>query len=119
MTMTRAFVWEPYWRDISSRAKSSAPAFWGKAEVWTKAQPFLRSPVIKRLFVQAPGADSARHPQRGFRPCPLFHVGAAGRSAGRISLRQQKKIKEIPAKSRTRWKWKYGEAHPPSLPKRM
>ncbi len=106
MTMTRAFdeLEAASLAEVTIRGRERCLRFnGGRREIWDKAQPFLRSPVSRRLFIRqtdsAKGAISAgltalsHHSMLG---APAYPTYALSREDWK-ALRQQHKIIEIPA----------------------
>jgi DNA-binding MarR family transcriptional regulator len=106
MTMTRAFdeLEAASLAEVTIRGRERCLRFnGGRREIWDKAQPFLRSPVSKRLFIRrtesAKGAISAgltalaHHSMLG---APAYPTYALSREDWK-ALRQRHKIIEIPA----------------------
>ena len=106
MTMTRAFdeLETANLAEVTVRGRERCLRFnGGRREIWDKAQPFLRSPVSKRLFIRqtetARGAISAgltALAHHSMLAAPAYPTYALNREDWK-ALRQRHKIIEIPA----------------------
>ena len=106
MTMTRAFdeLETARLAEVTVRGRERCLRFHGdRREIWEKAQPFLRSPVNKRLFIRridgAEGATCAgltALAHYSMLAPPAYTTYALSREEWK-TLRQQHKISEVPA----------------------
>ena len=106
MTMTRAFdeLETARLAEVTVRGRERCLRFnGGRREIWEKAQPFLRSPVNKRLFIRRiDGAESANRAgltalaHYSMLAPPAYTTYALSREEWK-TLRQQHKIIEAPA----------------------
>ena len=106
MTMTRAFdeLETAKLAEVTVRGRERCLRFIGdRREIWEKAQPFLRSPVNKRLFIRRiNGAEGATHAgltalaHYSMLAPPAYTTYALSREEWK-TLRQQHKIIEVPA----------------------
>ena len=106
MTMTRAFdeLETAKLAEVTVRGRERCLRFIGdRREIWEKAQPFLRSPVNKRLFIRridgAEGATCAgltALAHYSMLAPPAYTTYALSREEWK-TLRQQHKISEVPA----------------------
>lgn len=106
MTMTRAFdeLEAASLAEVTVRGRERCLRFNGdRREIWEKAQPFLRSPVNKRLFIRRiEGAEDAIRAgltalaHHSMLAQPAYTTYALNREAWK-ALRQQHKIIEVPA----------------------
>ena len=105
MTMTRAFdeLETAKLAEVTVRGRERCLRFIGdRREIWEKAQPFLRSPVNKRLFIRRiNGAEGATHAgltalaHYSMLAPPAYTTYALSREEWK-TLRQQHKIIEVP-----------------------
>lgn len=106
MTMTRAFdeLEAANLGAVTTRGRERCLRLTGRRqEIWTKAQPFLRSPVTKQLFIRRTEADiggiraglSALAQYSMLAP-PAYTVNALSREDWK-SLRQRNKPIEVPS----------------------
>ena len=106
MTMTRAFdeLETAKLAEVTVRGRERCLRFIGdRREIWEKAQPFLRNPVSKRLFIRRiNGAEGATHAgltalaHYSMLAPPAYTTYALSREEWK-TLRQQHKIIEVPA----------------------
>ena len=106
MTMTRAFdeLETARLAEVTVRGRERCLRFnGGRREIWEKAQPFLRSPVNKRLFIRRiDGAEGAIRAgltalaHYSMLAPPAYTTYALSREDWK-ALRQQHKIIEVPA----------------------
>ena len=106
MTMTRAFdeLETARLAEVTVRGRERCLRFIGdRREIWEKAQPFLRSPVNKRLFIRRiDGAEGAIRAgltalaHYSMLAPPAYTTYALSREDWK-ALRQQHKIIEVPA----------------------
>ena len=105
MTMTRAFdeLETAKLAEVTVRGRERCLRFIGdRREIWEKAQPFLRNPVSKRLFIRRiNGAEGATHAgltalaHYSMLAPPAYTTYALSREEWK-TLRQQHKIIEVP-----------------------
>jgi DNA-binding MarR family transcriptional regulator len=105
MTMTRAFdeLETAKLVEVTVRGRERCLRFIGdRREIWEKAQPFLRNPVSKRLFIRRiNGAEGATHAgltalaHYSMLAPPAYTTYALSREEWK-TLRQQHKIIEVP-----------------------
>jgi len=105
MTMTRAFdeLETAKLAEVTVRGRERCLRFIGdRREIWEKAQPFLRNPVSKRLFIRRiNGAEDATHAgltalaHYSMLAPPAYTTYALSREEWK-TLRQQHKIIEVP-----------------------
>jgi hypothetical protein len=105
MTMTRAFdeLETAKLAEVTVRGRERCLRFIGdRREIWEKAQPFLRNPVSKRLFIRRiDGAEGATHAgltalaHYSMLAPPAYTTYALSREEWK-TLRQQHKIIEVP-----------------------
>ena len=105
MTMTRAFdeLETAKLAEVTVRGRERCLRFIGdRREIWEKAQPFLRNPVSKRLFIRhINGAEGATHAgltalaHYSMLAPPAYTTYALSREEWK-TLRQQHKIIEVP-----------------------
>jgi hypothetical protein len=105
MTMTRAFdeLETAKLAEVTVRGRERCLRFIGdRREIWEKAQPFLRNPVSKRLFIRRiHGAEGATHAgltalaHYSMLAPPAYTTYALSREEWK-TLRQQHKIIEVP-----------------------
>ena len=105
MTMTRAFdeLETAKLAEVTVRGRERCLRFIGdRRELWEKAQPFLRNPVSKRLFIRRiNGAEGATHAgltalaHYSMLAPPAYTTYALSREEWK-TLRQQHKIIEVP-----------------------
>ena len=105
MTMTRAFdeLETAKLAEVTVRGRERCLRFIGdRREIWEKAQPFLRNPVSKRLFIRRiHGAEGATHARLtalahySMLAPPAYTTYALSREEWK-TLRQQHKIIEVP-----------------------
>ena len=105
MTMTRAFdeLETASLAEVTVRGRERCLRFnGGRREIWEKAQPFLRNPVSKRLFIRRiDGAEGATHAgltalaHYSMLAPPAYTTYALSREEWK-TLRQQHKIIEVP-----------------------
>jgi hypothetical protein len=106
MTMTRAFdeLETAKLAEVTVRGRERCLRFIGdRREIWEKAQPFLRNPVSKRLFIRhIDGAEGANRAgltalaHYSMLTPPAYTTYALSREDWK-ALRQQHKIIEVPA----------------------
>ena len=106
MTMTRAFdeLETAKLAEVTVRGRERCLRFIGdRREIWEKAQPFLRNPVSKRLFIRRiHGAEGATHAgltalaHYSMLAPPAYTTYALSREEWK-TLREQHKIIELPA----------------------
>ncbi len=106
MTMTRAFdeLETAKLAEVTVRGRERCLRFIGdRREIWEKAQPFLRNPVSKRLFIRRiNGAEGATHAgltalaHYSMLAPPAYTTYALSQERWK-TLRQQHKIIELPA----------------------
>jgi len=106
MTMTRAFdeLEAANLGAVTIRGRERCLHFTGpRQEIWTRAQPFLRSPVTKRWFVRGPDADLGgiqggltALAQYSMLAPPAYPTYALSREDWKLQ-RQRHRIVELPA----------------------
>jgi DNA-binding MarR family transcriptional regulator len=105
MTMTRAFdeLETANLAEVTIRGRERCLHFHGsRREIWEKAQPFLRSPVNKRLFIRSERAEPAIRAgltalaHYSMLAAPAHTIYALSREDWK-AMRQRHKIIEVPA----------------------